>query len=139
MTELSFEEINVGQKAEYKVEITKELTENFAKLSGDNNPLHMDGFYAAKTEFKQPVAHGMIIGALFSRLVGVHLPGKYNLYLSQTLEFHKPIFFGEILQIEGMVEQKVEALKLLKIRTRAIFAKNGEVAVSGVALVKLLK
>ncbi len=139
MTELSFEEIKEGQKAEFQVEITKELAENFASLSGDNNPLHTDDVYAARTEFKQPVAHGMIIGALFSRLLGVHLPGKYNLYLSQTLEFHKPIFFGSKILIEGLVEQKVDALKLLKIRTRAILAESGEIAVSGMALVKLLK
>jgi acyl dehydratase len=55
----------------------------FAAISGDFSPLHMDDEYARGTEFGGRVVHGLLVGSLFSQLVGMHLPGKQALYLGQ--------------------------------------------------------
>lgn len=136
--ELTFDAIQVGDHASFDVVVTKELVDSFAKLSGDNNPLHMDDAYAAQTSFRERVAHGMIVGAFFSRLVGMHLPGKYALYLSQTLRFHTPVAVGTTLVIVGTVTHKTDAARTVAIRLSAE-GPDKKLMVSGEALVQLLK
>lgn len=135
--ELLFSQIKVGDNASFDCVIDEQLVADFTNVSGDKNPLHVDSGYAQTTHFEKRIAHGMIIGALFSRLVGMHLPGKYALYLSQTMEFRQPIFIGTKIKISGVVEQKVESQNILKIKTTATIV--DKVCVSGVALVRMLK
>lgn len=134
-----FAEIKIGDQASFKVVITEELVGKFSALSGDTNPLHMDDAYAAVTNFKRRVAHGMIGGCLFSRLVGMHLPGKYCLYLSQSLNFKKPIFLGTEVEVAGEVIKKTDAFQTLEINTFVRNSRTGENLIEGKALVKLLK
>lgn len=134
-----FIEIKTGDQAAFKVIISKELVDGFAELSGDTNPLHTNEEYALGTSFKQRVAHGMIGGCLFSRLVGMYLPGKYCLYLSQTLNFKKPIFLGTEVEVSGEVVKKTDAFQTLEIATFIKDAKTEEILIEGKALVKLLK
>jgi 3-hydroxybutyryl-CoA dehydratase len=60
-------------------------------VSGDHNPLHLDEDYARKTVFRGRVAHGMLLGAHISAVLGDALPGPGAIYLSQTLEFEHPV------------------------------------------------
>ena len=57
-----FAEIKIGDRAAFKVIVSKNMVDQFAAFSGDTNPLHMDEEYAATTSFKRRVAHGMIGG-----------------------------------------------------------------------------
>ncbi len=139
MNKYTFDEINIGDAASFTFPVTEEAVDNFAAFSGDENPLHTNSEYASQTEFKERVAHGMIGGCLFSKLVGVYLPGEYCLYLSQTLQFKKPIFLGTTVEVSGKVTQKVEAFKTIEIETSIKNIETGERMVEGKALVKLLK
>jgi len=46
---------------------------SFAKLTGDNNPIHYDLEYASKTPFKKPIAHGLLSTSLFGTIMGLFL------------------------------------------------------------------
>lgn len=125
-----------GDSAEFEHTVTQSDIARFAELSGDTNPLHTDAAYAAETPFGKPIAHGMFLGALVSRLLGVYLPGKNCLYLSQTLEFHKPVYTGETVMVSGVVTHTSESTKISEI---AIQIKKGEtVCVKGIAKVTTL-
>ena len=50
--EYKFEEIKIGDSKKFTEKIDKFRLDNFAKLSGDYNPLHMDYSYATNTKFK---------------------------------------------------------------------------------------
>ena len=139
MKEKLFLDISVGNTAEFEVLIDQPLLQRFVELSGDSNPLHTDAEYAKTTSFGGVVPHGMIAGAFFSRLVGVYLPGKYALYLSQTLFFKKPMVLGHVVVVSGTVVQKVESAKVLKISTRLSDRESGVILVEGEAMVQLLK
>ena len=89
-TEMKLVNLSIGQKVEFTEVISESMIEEFAKLSGDYNSHHMDESYARKTRFKKRICHGMLLGSLFSRLIGMHLPGKHSLYFSQSLNFHIP-------------------------------------------------
>ena len=115
--EYSFDEIEVGLKHNFEVIIDEELEKNFAKISGDFNPLHMDEKYAKETEFGKRVCHGMLLASFFSRLVGMYLPGKNALYFSQNLNFVGPCFIGDKISVHGEVIDKSEATRIISLKT----------------------
>jgi phosphate acetyltransferase/phosphate butyryltransferase len=107
--DLAFEDIQVGSAASFERTVTTSDIESFAALSGDFNPLHTDPAYASQTNFQKPIAQGMFLGALCSALVGMHLPGKRCLYLSQSLAFRNPVFADDTLLVEGKITAKSES------------------------------
>ena len=134
---LKFEEISIGQKVCFDVQISKEMVEKFAELSGDHNPLHMDESYAKNSQFKQRISHGMLLGSFFSQLVGMHIPGKKCLYLSQNLNFHNPCYINDEISVEGIVKEKSNSTKMLEIET-TIRNKKNKLLVDGIARVMVL-
>ena len=86
-------------KVNKNILITKKLVSDFAKLSGDYNPIHMSEEYAKTTVFKKPIAHGMLLGSLISAIIAKDLPGEGSIYLSQTLKFIKPVYIGNKVKI----------------------------------------
>ncbi len=134
---LTYAEIQVGDSAGFSELITEKMIADFATLSGDTNPLHVDPDYAATTSYGRPIAHGMIIGALMSRLVGMFLPGQYAVYLSQKLIFREPVYAGDKVTLESKVTQKIDAFQTIEL---AMIAKVGDnIVASGEALVKVLE
>ena len=136
--ELTFEQIKIGQTFKFNEKITLARMDGFAKLSGDYNPLHMDGNYAAKTRFGKQVCHGMLLASFFSKLVGMHIPGKNALYFSQTLNFQAPCYVGDEVTIQGEVTDKSDSTKIITIKT-LIYNNKGLCLVDGIAKVIILQ
>jgi 3-hydroxybutyryl-CoA dehydratase len=132
--EYSFNEIKIGLEHHFEISIDEKLEGDFAKISGDFNPLHMDEQYAKKTKFGKRVCHGMLLGSFFSRLVGMYLPGKNALYFSQNLNFVGPCFIGDIVIVKGKIINKSESTKMIKIET-TIKNNTGKLLVEGIAQV----
>jgi acyl dehydratase len=136
--EKKFSEISVGESVSFSSTITLNMVDEFTKLSGDENPIHTDDVYAATTSFGQRIAHGMIAGALFSRILGMHLPGPHYLCLSQTLKFKKPVKLNAKIIVEGTIKNKSEAAKTLTIALEMRDADTAQVLTAGEALVQVL-
>ena len=134
---LTFDTVQVGQQAHFMVDLTEDMVADFAAISGDTNPLHTDHTYAAQTPFGGVVVHGMLGASFFSRLIGMYLPGRYALYLSQKVTFRKPLRVGMRICVEGEVIQKTLATKTIVVATR-ILDESGECFTDGEALVSLL-
>ena len=134
LAEYKFSNINLGLKKDFSITITESMIDNFAELSGDFNPLHIDENYAKSTQFKQKVCHGMLLASFFSRLVGMYLPGKNALYFSQTLNFESPCFINDEISVEGEVIDKSVATKIITIKT-IIYNKSRKCLVDGLAKV----
>jgi len=133
---LRYEEIKIGDVHSFERVIDEEAVNRFAELTGDKNPLHMNEEYARKTEFGGRIAHGMLAGSLFSTLVGMFCPGERALYLSQKVNFRKPIRLGEKIKIQGEVIKKSDALKTITLSTKIINDKN-QVVIDGEAMAKV--
>ena len=136
LNDYSYDEVKAGSVFHFKRNITAEDVDNFAKLTGDFNPLHMDERYAKSMEFKSRIVHGMLAGSLFSALVGMVYPGKRNLYLSQSLNFRKPIPVNSEVTVRGTVKEKIDSIRMITISTEIML--GDEVAVSGEAKVRVL-
>ena len=134
LSEYSLNEIEIGFKKNFQVTITEPMLNDFAKLSGDYNPLHMNEEYASSTSFKNRVCSGMFLATFFSRLVGMYLPGKHALHISQSLNFVNPCFLGEKITVEGEVIDKSIATKIIKLKT-TITNESGKRIIDGQAQV----
>ena len=117
-SELTFDQVDIGLTKEFDVIITQSLVDDFAKISGDYSPIHMNEEFAKSTKFGRKIVHGMLLASLLSRMVGMYLPGKYALYSSQTLEFHNPCFVGDKITVSSIVNDKSESTKIIKIESK---------------------
>ena len=133
-SEYSFDEIEIGMQKSFKIFISEDRLDDFAKLSGDDNPLHTNEEYASSTSFKKRVCSGMFLASFFSRLVGMYLPGKHALHISQSLNFVNPCFIGETITVEGKVIDKSPATKIIKLET-TITNESGKRIIDGKAQV----
>lgn len=90
--------IAVGTTVSFSKTVTAEDIRKFAEVSGDDQPLHLDPAFAARSRFKEPIAHGILSAGVLSAAVGTKLaPGKVVIYLSQTLRFRAPVKPGETI------------------------------------------
>ena len=133
-SEYTFDEIKIGQSKKFQVIITESMVNDFAKISGDFSPIHMDEEYAKSTTFKKRVVHGMLLASFLSRIDGMYLPGKHALYFSQEMEFRNPCFIGDKLTIESIVIDKSISTKILKIESKILNQKN-EILLYGIGRV----
>ena len=133
-SEYSFDEIEIGMQKNFKVDISENMLNEFGRNTEDYNPLHMNEKYASSTSFKKRVCSGMFLSSFFSRLVGMYLPGKHALHISQSLNFVNPCFIGETITVEGKVIDKSPATKIIKLET-TITNESGKRIIDGKAQV----
>lgn len=107
----------VGDSASLTRVFTAADVEAFARLSGDDNPLHLDAAYAATTRFGRPIVHGALLGGLISALLGTRLPGPGTIYLSQSASFRAPAYVGESVTAGVQVEEVNEPRRRVTLRT----------------------
>lgn len=111
----AFEDLELGMRARFAKLVTDADVANFAALSGDNNPIHVDPAYAADTPFKACIAHGFLTGSLISTVFGTRLPGAGAIYISQTMNFRAPVYLGDTITAE------VEIAELWPAKNRVKF------------------
>jgi len=136
-----YDSFEIGDSAEQTKVITEEMIHVFADLSGDYNPLHTDEVFASTTQFGKRIAYGTISNALISAVIGMKLPGKGALYLSQNVAYKKPVFIGDTLTAKGVVIEKFTKrdgeLKFLRLKTD-VYNQEGVVVTEGEAVVLLM-
>jgi 3-hydroxybutyryl-CoA dehydratase len=123
----------VGEVAEFTKVFSEEDVFLFAGISGDRNPVHVDREFAAKTRFKERIAHGLLTAGTISAAIGMKLPGPGCLYLSQTLSFKAPVFIGD--EITARVEiVEVVSPKRLRMKTQC-FNQDKVLVIDGEAII----
>lgn len=87
----AFEEIAVGATANSSIKLTAHDVARFAELSGDYSPIHIDVAEATRRGYSGKVAHGALLGAHVSALIGMELPGARGILQSLELQFRQPV------------------------------------------------
>ena len=137
MSELAYADIKVGDEASFAKTITEADVVNYAGLSGDFNPVHIDAEYAAQSMFKERISHGMLVAGLISAVLGTRLPGPNSIYLGQELKFTAPVKFGDTVTAHVSVTEKRDDKRIIKLRTW-VTNQRGETVIDGGAVVKKL-
>jgi acyl dehydratase len=105
---LYFDDVEVGQEWE---SLGRTITEtdivNFAGLSGDFNPIHIDHEFAKTTPFRRPIAHGLLILSVASGL-GLHSPPMRTLAFITLREWHLrgPVYVGDTIRVRTRIVEK---------------------------------
>jgi len=130
----TIDQLNIGDRASISKLITERDVIRFAELTGDINPIHMDKLYAEQTVFGERIAHGMLTASLVSAVLGVKLPGPGNIYVSQSLKFRAPVKFGDIIEAEVEVVEKIPERNRVHLKTTCR-NQDGTVVLEGEAVV----
>jgi len=135
---IPYNDIHIGDLASIKKTVTEKEILAFAALSGDVNPIHLDDKYARQTQFKERIAHGMLVASYISTVIGTILPGKDTIYLSQTVQFKAPVKIGDTLTVVAKVVKKRDDKKIITLET-TIVNQHHEKVVEGYAVVMKMK
>ncbi|MFJ7736639.1 MaoC family dehydratase [Lysinibacillus sp. NPDC097287] len=130
----SYEEIHIGDKASFTKTISESDVYQFAGITGDFNPVHVNSEYANQTIFKERIVHGILTAGFISAVLGTKLPGTDTIYLSQKVDFKAPVKIGDTVTAEVEVLEKKDRKKIIRLRT---IVKNqlDEIVVDGEAVV----
>lgn len=105
MNHYTFEDLYVGMKESFTVEITEEMQRSFTNMSGDVNPMHLNKNECLIVGYKDCLVYGMCTASFYSTLVGVYLPGEKCLFHRCEVEWPAPVYIGDILTITGTVKE----------------------------------
>ncbi|MBP8925991.1 MAG: MaoC family dehydratase N-terminal domain-containing protein [Pseudomonadales bacterium] len=128
----TFDELVIGQRASYSRVVSDEAVRLFAAVSGDVNPVHLNEEFAATTQFKGRIAHGMFTAGLISAAIAMELPGPGVIYLGQELRFERPVRIGDTITVELTVTGKTPSRNFVQLQTVAR-NQHGKTVVSGSA------
>lgn len=127
--------LEIGDTYKYKFSFTQEQVVQFAELTGDKNPLHLDAEYAATTAFKQPIIHGLLGMTVFSKIMGMEFPGEGSVYLSHSLEFKRPMYvdlaYEAIFTISELDRRRHTAI----VKTQVFNSETKKITIEGHAKV----
>lgn len=124
----------VGQKAQIEKIFSLEEVIAYAKLTGDNNPLHVDSEYAKESRFGDNIVHGMFVMGVISKILGTVLPGNGTIYLGQDVKFKKPVYVNQKVMIQVEITQIEEERNLIYLST-SVWDTEGKCLVEGNAKV----
>ncbi|ABR30070.1 enoyl-CoA hydratase [Thermosipho melanesiensis] len=133
---MKFDEIYIGQKFEKKFIVKSDHVLNFAEITGDKNPVHIDEEYAKNSIFGGRIAHGILLLGYVSSILGMEFPGPGTIYMSQNANFLRPVYVGEEIKIVIEVLEKQMEKKRITVSTN-IYNKEGKICVEGRALLSL--
>ena len=112
-----FEDLKVGMTKEFSKTISEADIQVFAKLSGDENPLHSNPKYAKETVFKACIVYGMLIASFISMVIGTLMLGLGCIYVAQNLKFRAPVWAGEMVKAIYTVTELKKIVSLLRLKT----------------------
>lgn len=138
---VKYEDYEIGDSAFHAKTVTEADVIIFAGISGDFNPLHVNAEFAKTQQFGKRVVHGCFSSALISAALGVKLFGPGALYISQKVDFRKPVYIGDTLTAVATVKEKFTKkegkLKFLKVETN-VYNQDDVLVTEGEALILIM-
>jgi acyl dehydratase len=120
LSNYTFEELSIGQSAQYSKTVGEDDIKLFAASSGDVNPVHLDAEFAAGTRFGERIAHGMLTGAYISAAIAMELPGPGTIYLGQSLRFRLPVTIGDTVTVQLEITELNERRKFVTLECTVV-------------------
>lgn len=110
----ALEDLSVGMTASFEHVVSEADVIQFADISGDHNPVHLDEAYAQTTRFKGRIVHGILSASFLSTTIASRLPGPGTIYLTQNLSFRAPVRIGD------KVEARVTVTEIIPEKARVV-------------------
>lgn len=110
---IHYRDIELGMIASREYVITPEVYNHFLAAFHDFSPIHVDDEFARSRGFPERVMHGSLLNGFVSHFVGMHFPGRFSLLLSVDLRHLNPSFLGDVIHLEAVVSQKMDARQVI--------------------------
>ena len=130
----TFDELQVGDTAEFSKTISESDVYLYAGVTGDFNPAHINEEYAKKTFFETRIVHGMLVGGFISTVIATKLPGPGSIYIRQELNFLAPVRIGDTVTARVEIADMDREKKRLKMKTVCV-NQEGITVLDGAAVV----
>ncbi len=131
-------DIKVGDTESFTKTVSEADVYNFAGVTGDFNPAHIDEEYAKGTFFKKRIAHGMLSAGFISKVLGTQLPGPGAVYMKQDLKFLAPVYIGDTITARCEVTEVITEKNRIVLKTTCV-NQSGIVVIDGVAVMSAPK
>ena len=124
----------------YTYQVTPEVYYSFQRCSNDYNPLHTDALFAKSKGFDSPVMYGNILNAFLSHFVGMLLPTREVMILSQNILFQNPIFMNDEIMFEAFIDNYSPTVNFIdyKFKFRRVKDEKKVLIANGHIQIKLL-
>jgi 3-hydroxybutyryl-CoA dehydratase len=132
---MTFNDLQIGQKASVQKTFTAADVTAFAGISLDVNPIHMSDKYAENSIFGKRIVHGILTSGLISAVLANKLPGPGTIYLGQELRFSRPVYLGDDITAEVEIVELREDKHIVKLNTTC-YNQDGKAVITGMATVK---
>lgn len=105
-----------GMSVGFSFTVSQQDQDDFARLSGDHNPMHLQADYARALGFAGPVVYGGLLVAKISRVIGMEWPGVRGIWGDLNIRFRKPLLVGQEATLTAVIEQVSPASGSLTIK-----------------------
>ena len=129
----TYDALSVGDTYTYSRTLTMDDVRAFADVTGDDNPIHIDEEAGRKSRFGRPVAHGVYLLGIASKVLGRDFPGPGSIAVSLSAKFLRPVPIGEEMTVEVKVAEKLERHRHVKMKLYVYC--NGKMSLGGEAVV----
>lgn len=113
--------------------VTQRLIDDYARASGDFNPIHVDPAYARDGPYGRTIAHGLMLLALVARMLNQWSDGAFDDSGELDVAFVAPVFVDDMLELSGIVEEIVERDGAPCARIRLVCMASGRQVLAGTA------
>jgi acyl dehydratase len=134
MAVLTIDEINIGDEYSKTVLFDKEKVIEFINFTQDTASIHIDKEFSNEKGFENLVVHGFGLSILFSRILGLELPGENTVIGSLNLDFHKPVYIGDTVEYTVTVKRIIKPLGSVSLELKASKTNVNETCVLGKAV-----
>jgi 3-hydroxybutyryl-CoA dehydratase len=123
-----FHDLSAGMIAARSVLIRDEEIRAFAHLTGDDAPVHTDETHARSMGYDRRIAHGLLVGSMYSRILGCELPGPQTVIMKLSLDMLKPVYIGDTIRYQVTVSRVSDAARSVVLDLSATNALGEEVS-----------
>jgi 3-hydroxybutyryl-CoA dehydratase len=130
-----YKDILEGMKEQYTYVLSEDVYQSFLSAFHDLSPIHVDETYALSCGYPGKVMHGTILNGFLSHFIGMYFPGRLSLLLAADLRFAQPCYLNDVITLETVVSQKLEARSVIILeatfmnKTRDYLAARGRIQV----------
>ena len=128
----TYDSLKIGDSFSIPRFISEDDVLTFARVTGDDNPLHVDADYAEATRFGQRVVHGVLLLGLISKVLGRDFPGPGSIAVSLACRFLRPVRLNSEVRVEVRVAEKLAKRGYVKCKTY-IYTEENRMALAGEA------
>lgn len=125
----TYDSLQVGETYSFTRSISQEDVDAFARVTGDDNPIHIDEAYAAQSRFGQRVVHGVLLLGIISKVLGRDFPGHGSIAVALSARFLRPVPVGSEVTVEVKITEKIDQRK--HVKAKVYIYREGKMVLGG--------